>query len=434
MTPAARPLAKGALAAAIAIVGPGSALLFSSPAWASGPSVLPTPSAQSITTIAGDGVPGYSGDGGVAVNAELNTPGGVSEDLTGSLYIGDTLNNRIRKVVNPTSINKDIVSTYAGDGTGGFSGEGGKATLAELSRPTATVLDSSGDLFIADTGNNRVREVLASNGNIVTVAGDGACGRSAGLGDGGLATRASLCAPAGVALDSHGDLFVSDTGHSEVREVLASGTIEAYAGTGSCGYSGDGGPAIKAKVCGPTGLALDSGGDLFVADTLNTVIREVAAGGTIKTFAGTGKFGFSGDGGTATKARLSAPTGVAVDQTLDVFIADTLNQRIRKVDTSGTISTYAGNGKAGFSGDGGPATSAELKLPAGSMSVDGTALYFSDTGNERVRGVFSGPPPVLPETNWAVLLPLSAAALLGGGFLAMSLRRRRSNRVAALRG
>ena len=407
-------------------------------------STTPPPPAQSITTVGGDGVAGYSGDGGPAVSAEVNYPSGVAEDLTGSIYIGDTQNNRVRKIVNPTSLSTDIISTAAGNGTAGYAGDGGLATSAELNHPTGVAVNSNSNVFIADTVNNVVRMIAGSTGNffgqsmvaghIYTVAGNHIpCGSPAPppMVDGVPATSGALCAPTGVATDSHGDFFLSDTGHSEVFIVTPSGTISPYAGSGSCGYSGDGNKGTMAKICLPTGLALDPSRDLFISDTGNSVVREVNANGNISTVAGVaGKFGYSGDGGTATKAHLNTPTGVSADSTGDLFISDTQNQRIRKV-AGGVISTYAGNGTRGYSGDGGPATSAELNTPTGSGAMDGTALYFADTGNQRIRGVFNGPPPVLPETSIAVILPASAAGLLGGALGIFWWRRRRVGRRIA---
>jgi LPXTG-motif cell wall-anchored protein len=384
-------------------------------------------SSPSITTLAGNGTRGYSGDGGVAVKAELNVPTGVAVDATGALYIGDSVDNRVRKVVSPTAQGADLISTYAGNGTQGFKGDGGLATAAELNTPTGVALDSSGDLFIADTGNNRIREVTLSTLKISTIAGTGSCtGNAQEDGDGGPALSASLCAPTGVTVDLSGDVFISDTGHNEVREVVKStGKIVDFAGGNGpkCGYSGDGGTATKAQLCAPSGLVMNSLGNLYIADTGNTVVREVS-GGKISTFAGNGKLGYSGDGGPATKAELDGPTGVGVDGSGDVFISDTLNNRIREVIGS-TITTYAGNGTRGFTGDGGAATSAELNTPTGNVAANSTAVYFADTGNERVRGVFTGPPPVLPQTNVLIFLPIGAGLILAGGSVLVIRRRRK---------
>jgi hypothetical protein len=383
-----------------------------------------TTPAHGITTIAGTGVAGFNGDNQLAVKAELNLPTGVAEDQLGSLYVGDSADNRVRKIVKPTTNGQDTITTIAGTGASGFSGDGGPATSAKLSVPSGVATDNSGDVFIADTGNNRVREVVISTGFIHTIAGNGQCGSKVPTGDGGPATSASLCAPTGVAVDTSGHVYISDTGHNEVRVVSSGGQINSYAGTGKCGFSGDGGKGSKAQVCVPAGLALDSNRDLFIADTGNSRVREVAENGNISTLAGTGKFGYSGDGGPATKAVLNGPTGVGADTMGDVFISDTLNNRIREV-TAGTITTYGGNGTRGFSGDGGEATSAELNKPTGSVAMDGTALYFADTGNQRVRGIFNGPAPVLPETNLLILLPIGTGLILAAGTGFVIFRRRR---------
>jgi trimeric autotransporter adhesin len=416
-----RLITKGAMAALIVSLG----------TVAAGTGVALADSGNNITTVAGTkGSAGYSGDGGVAVKAQLNIPTGVSEDLTGAIYIGDSANNVVRKVVSPDKPGSDIITTVAGNAKCKTNvGDGNAATNASLCAPTGTAVDSSGNIYIADTGHNRIREVVKSTRKIMTVAGNGTC--SSSLGDGGTATSASLCVPTGVAVNASGTLlFISDTGHNGVRVVGPAGTINRYAGTGSCGFTGDNGSATSAKICAPSGLGLDSTGNLFIADTGNSRVREVTVSDKkIHTVAGNGHFGYSGDNGPATSASLNAPTGVAPDSQGNVFIADTLNNRIRKVvigtGTTGTITTYAGNGTRGSSGDGGPATSASLNTPTGSAVMDGGALYFADTGNQVVRGVFNGPAPVLPETTLLILIPIGTALILGGGTLFVLRRRRR---------
>jgi LPXTG-motif cell wall-anchored protein len=242
---------------------------------------------------------------------------------------------------------------------------------------------------------------------------------------------ASLCGPTGVAVDTSGNVYVSDTGHNEVRLVNSSGTISDVAGNNTQGFGGDGGLATKATLSAPTGVALDALHNLFLADTGNSVVRKVNTSGIISTVAGIpDKFGYIGNGGPATKAKLNAPTGLTVDSNANMYISDTANQVIRLVNAGGTISTYAGTGMQGFSGDGGPATSAKLSFPTGSVVADGTAVYFSDTGNQRVRGIFNGPPPVLPETNLAVILVPIGGALLAGGAGIAFLKRRRHGAIA----
>jgi sugar lactone lactonase YvrE len=289
-------------------------------------------------------------------------------------------------------------------------------------------IDKSGDIFIADSDNNRVREVLPS-GIIKTVAGDGSCAQNP-TGNGGPATSASICVPTGVAVDSSGNLYISDTGHNQVRVVNSAGIINALAGNGGWGSRGDGGPATSAKLAAPTGVTVDSVHDVFIADTGNSKVRVVNAAGIIGTFAGTGSYGYGGDNGPASSAMLAAPTGVGIDPSGNIYISDTGNNRIRQVNTSNIISTYAGTGTAGYSGDGGPATKAQINSPTGAVAADGTHVYFADTGNNRMRGITEGPPPVIGETNYILLLPLSAALLAAGGIVIM--RRRRTLAVPAI--
>jgi sugar lactone lactonase YvrE len=275
------------------------------------------------------------------------------------------------------------ITTVAGNGTPGFSGDGGPATNARLAYPTGVAVDAAGNLYIADRLNSRVRKVSTS-GTITTVAGDGSAGFS---GDGGPATNAQLAGPYGVAVDAAGNLYIADFQNSRVRKVSTSGTITTVAGDGSFGFSGDGGPATNAQLAGPNGVAVDAAGNLYIADINNHRVRKVSTSGTITTVAGNGTPGFSGDGGPATNARLRPPTGVAVDAAGNLYIADIFNQRVRKVSTSGTITTVAGTGIYGFSGDGGPATNARLAYPSG-VAVDAAGnLYIADQNNHRVRKV-----------------------------------------------
>jgi sugar lactone lactonase YvrE len=499
-----------------------------------------------LTTVAGNGTVSYSGDGGGAIDGELNSPTAVAVDAFGNLFIADSGNNVIRKVRTD-----GIITTMAGSGTNGYSGDGSAATKAELANPQGVTLDASGNLFIADSGNNVIREV-GTNGIITTVAGNGTQGYS---GDGGPATKGELSNPTGVAVDASGNLFIADSGNNRVRKVvfpgstlvlnnvggantgeydvvvsspygsvtssvvtllvllpptivtqpqsqgvalgsnsalslaatgtvpldyqwyfdgaplqgqtnttlllsaaaysdagsynvvvanlygsvtsavavlsvgfppgitaqpmsqtnlfnstaafsvavsgtghfsyqwqfdgtnLTDGIITTVAGDGSRGYSGDGGAATKAELYYPNGVAVDASGNLFIADVDNSVIRELGTDGIITTVAGNGTQGSSGDGGPATKAELLSPAGVAVDAFGNLFIADRASQRIRKVTTDGIITTVAGNGTQGYSGDGGPATKAELLSPAG-VAVDAFGnLFIADTWNQRIRKV-----------------------------------------------
>ena len=338
-----------------------------------------------LTTVAGNGTEGFSGDGGPATSAALSGPHGLFVDGFGNIFIADTYNDRIRKVVAATG----NIQTVAGNGTLGFSGDGGPATSATLNVPTDVYADGSGNLFISDTFNNRIREVVATTGNIKTVAGNGTQGFS---GDGGPATSASLYFPEGVSVDSSGNIFTADHLNGRIREVdAATGTIQTVAGNGTFGFSGDGGPATSAGFVDPTGVFVDSCGNIFVPD--NSRIRKVvAATGKIQTVAGNGTFGFSGDGGPATNAELAQPTGVYADSSGNLFIVDTYNSRIREVDAAtGIIQTVAGNGTFGFSGDGGPATSAELDLRVGfSNGITGDRqgnLLIAEESNSRIRRI-----------------------------------------------
>jgi len=331
-----------------------------------------------ITTMAGNGTYGYSGDGGPATSASLWLPPDVAVDASGNLYIADSDSQRIRKV--DTS---GIITTVAGNGTRGYGGDGGPATNASLRYPEGVALDANGNLYIADTRNERIRKV-DTWGIITTVAGNGTRGCS---GDGGPATNASLRWPWGVALDANGNLYIADMDNHRIRKVDTSGIITTVAGNGTYGYSGDGGPATNTSLWGPYGVAVDASGNLYIADQGNYRIRKVDTWGIITTVAGNGTYGYSGDGGPATNASLWLPSDVAVDTSGNLYIADYGNHRIRKVDTSGIITTLAGNGTASYSGDGGPATSASLQHPWGVALDANSNLYIADWGNHRIRKV-----------------------------------------------
>jgi uncharacterized protein (TIGR03437 family) len=311
-----------------------------------------------INTFAGNGTIGYSGDNGPATSAQLNQPWGVAVDAAGNVYIADTVNNRIRKVAN------GVISTVAGNGTLGYSGDDGPATSAQLSWPAGVAVDSAGNLYVADQNNNRIRKV--SNGVITTVAGNGTPGYS---GDNGPATSAKLYGPKGVAVDSAGNLYIADTSNQRIRKVL-NGVIATAAGNGpdlygNGGYSGDNGPATSARLNQPWGVAVDFAGNLFIADYGNNRIRKVS------------------NGVITTAINWSYPQGVAVDAAGNLFIADNYG-RISKL-SNGVITTVAGTGMQGFSGDNGPATGAQLSGPAG-VAVDAAGnVYVADFGNNRIR-------------------------------------------------
>jgi uncharacterized protein (TIGR03437 family) len=331
-----------------------------------------------ITTVAGGGA--ALGDNGPAISAQLSAPDGIAIDSAGNLYIADAADNRIRKVSN------GVITTVAGNGTPGFGGDNGPATSAELNDPGGVAVDSAGNVYIADTQNNRIREV--SNGIIATVAGGGLCSFfmrfGTGNGDNGPATSAQLCGPEGVATDSAGNFYIAD-GWNLIREV-SGGIITAVAGGGSS--LGDNGPATSAQLGSGSGIAFDSSGNLYIADGSNNRIRKVS-GGMITTIAGNGT-GFGGDNGPATSAQLDLPSGVAVDSTSDLYIGDARNGRVRKV-SNGVITTIAGNGTVGSSGDNGPATAAQLNGYVYGLALDSAGnLYIADAYNCRVRKVSNG--------------------------------------------
>lgn len=377
-----------------------------------------------ITTVAGNGSSGYSGDNGPATSAQLAAPVGVAVDLAGNLYVADLVDDRIRRVTN------GVITTVAGNGTFGFSGDGGPATAAELILPSGIAVDSSGSLYIADSDNARIRKVTA--GVISTFAGGGTS-----LADNVPPTSAQLEGPEGVAVDSFGNLYIAQ---SEMIRKVSAGVIKTVVGGGSqAGYTG---PATNAVLNDPEGLALDSAGNLYIADSFNEIVRRLSNGiittvagggsfegdgipatsadlfnpaglavdvsgnlyiadagrisevssGSITTLAGrtvAGPVNFAGDGGPAIDAIFNDQTTVAVDSVGGIYIADTGNQRIRKI-SNGQITTIAGNGTAGYSGDNGPATNASLNFPQG-VAVDSAGnLYISDSDNNCIRRVSNG--------------------------------------------
>ena len=328
-----------------------------------------------IQRIAGIGIPGFSGDGGPATSAALSSPLGVFVDATGNVVIADTANHFVRQVVAASGNIHEI----AGNGLLSFSGDGATALNAALNLPSGVAVDGPRDIFIADTANNVIREVVASTGLIQTIAGT---------------TGGALNGPTGVFVDSSNNVFIADTKNNVIRELVASsGTLQIIAGNGTPGFQGDNGPPTQAELKLPTGVFVDSAGNVFIADMGNNVIREiVAATGKIQTVAGVnaGSPGFGGDGGAATSALLSSPSGVFVDALGNIFIADTGNNVIREVTISNhNILTVAGSHVlgAGFSGDGGAATSAQLNAPL-SVIVDPSGdLFIADTGNNVIREV-----------------------------------------------
>ena len=335
--------------------------------------VTPAPAAA---TVAGTGSVGYSGDAGAATSAAFAAPGALDYDAAGNLYVADR-DNHVVRMISPAG----TVTTVAGNGQQGFTGDGGPATSAALNTPSGVVVDASGNLYIADSHNHRIREV--SGGTIKTVAGNGTAGFT---GDGGVATAAELDLPSAVAVDASGNLYIADTNNQRIR-VLKGTTISTVAGNGEESLAGDGGPAISASLDTPTGVAVDTSGRVYIADRHNQRIRVVDSTGTISTLAGSasGLFGgFGGDGASAAAAALAKPTGVWVDAAGNVWVADTGNQRIREIN-DGAIATVAGTDTQGYAGDGGPTTAAMLNAPRAAIADNSGNLVMADTLNQRVR-------------------------------------------------
>ncbi len=342
-----------------------------------------------ISTIAGDGSSGYHGDGGPAIAAGIDYPTKTLLDGSGNLYIADTSNSRIRRMNLSTGVITKVAGTF-----GGYDGDDGPATEARLFVPEGIALDGSGNLYIADTGNHCIRKVSTPGGIITTVAGYGSIFGGTG-GDGGPATLAELYYPTDVAVDAAGNLYIADSSN-RIRKVTAStGIITTIAGTGAAGFLGDNGPAVSARLSGPRGVVLDSASNVYIADEANNRIRRIsAATGVITTVAGGGSD--YGENLLATAVHLDRPRGVVVDGAGNLFIADALNHRVRKVSAStGLITTVAGTGTFGFLGDGGAATAAALRTPH-HVAVDAEGqLYISDEGNRRIRRVTAPATPAL---------------------------------------
>ncbi len=346
---------------------------------------------QIISTVAGSGSGSgsasgnYFGDSYEATNAGLNNPMGAVIGSNGVIYVSDFLNSRVRKIDT-----NGIITTYAGNGTYGYSGEGVPATDAEMKKPSFLFVGNN-SLYIPDGLNSRIRKVSPS-GIITTIAGKDTAGYT---GDNGPATAAELCTPVGIKMDGNGNIYYADDACSIVRKIDTVGIITTVAGNGVVGYGGDNGPADSAAIQNCVDIAIDKIGNMYIADMNNNRIRKVDTIGNITTYAGTGDFGYSGDHGQATAAKMYYPQGLTVDGAGQLYFADCGNNVIRKIDTLGIVTTVVGNGYGagsggtvgGFFGDGGLATNAELFAPEG-IAFDGEGnLYIADCYNNRIRKV-----------------------------------------------
>jgi hypothetical protein len=330
-----------------------------------------------ITSVAGNGKVGFSGDGGPASAAQLSFVfAGLSVDSAGNLYLAEDFNSRIRRIAG------GVIDTVAGNGLFRFSGNGGPGTSATLFIPTGVAADSAGNVYFTEQTLNRIRKI-APDGTVSVIGGSGMLGYS---GDGGPATGASLSFPTFLTTDSAGAIYFADTINNAVRRIDRNGTITTVAGNGTSDFSGDRGPATRAALAGPNGIHIDDAGNLFICDKGNNRIRKVASDGTISTIAGTGASGFFGDNGPASQAQLNAPAGVRIHNGM-VYFSDSGNHRVRRIDANGIISTVAGNGLKGFSGDRGLAASASLNNPQGLVFDAAGNLYIADQANHAVRTV-----------------------------------------------
>ncbi|HEX5025244.1 MAG TPA: NHL repeat-containing protein, partial [Agriterribacter sp.] len=334
--------------------------------------------AQFISTYAGTGQGGYSGNGGPATAAQLSDPLGVCADAAGNIYIADHSNHVIRKVSTDGSI-----SNFAGSGEYGYSGDGGLAVDASLEYPFGLYADKSGNIYFTDRLRCVVRKVDGS-GIITTVAGSGVSGYA---GDGGLATNARLHAPMGIGGDGDGNIYIVEFVNLIVRKLSRDGVITTFAGNRRVGYTGDGGPAVNASFNSPVGIWVDEQGNVFVADTDNFAIRKINKSGTITTVAGNGTRGYTGDGGLAKAAQLKSPYGVYVNEKGELYIGDSGNGVIRKVNTSGIIETYAGNGIKDYSGDGGLPLDAAFIAPTFLCEDKDANLYIADGQSHVLRKI-----------------------------------------------
>jgi uncharacterized protein (TIGR03437 family) len=349
--------------------------------------VDPTGVIHTFAGNGGTGVPGFWGDGGAATDALIHSPVAVATDPNGNVYIVCSADNTIRKV-DPNG----IISIFAGEGYRGFygdvgsvAGQTGQANIAGITAPQDMWVNTDGTVLIADTGNAAIRKV-ATDGTITTISGTGNTAAVAQGDD--IATKLAMISPYGVTVDSSGIIYIAEYGTNRIRKIDSTGKITTAIGDGNQGFAGDGGPANKVEMSGPTAVAVDGAGNVYFADSRNNRIRKLS-GGNVTTIIGNGIVSYSGDGGPATKAQLNTPQGVAVDAAGNIYISDTNNNVVRKVATNGTITNFAGNASAGSNGDGAAATAAQLNLPEG-LALDGSGnLFIADALNGKVRKVAS---------------------------------------------
>lgn len=329
-----------------------------------------------LSTVAGIGIVGYCGDGGPAVSACLNTPYYVAIDRSGDLYIAEKYGHRVRRVSAATG----VINTVAGTGEPGFTGDGGLAERARLNNPTGLAFDAGGNLYVADMFNHRIRRI-GRDGIIRTIAGTGEAGFG---GDGGPATAARLYYPTEVVIDRDGNLVIADYLNARIRRVDSAGIIHTVAGNGKEGFSGDGGPAVNASLYLPWSVTAGPDGSIYIGDGGNNRVRKVDPTGVISTIAGTGELGFSGDGGPATLARLSFPMSAVPDGAGNLYVVDSSNDRIRRIDSSGNITTVLGGS---YAGDGGAATDAEIGPPGMTLPTPAGDVLVASENLHRVRRV-----------------------------------------------
>lgn len=367
--------------------------------------------AQIISTIVGNGSLSHSGDGGSAISASLASPTGVAFDASGNMYIAEFTGNYIRKVSSA-----GIISTIAGTGTASSTGDGSAASSATLNNPSGIAIDGSGNIFIAEASGNRIRKINTS-GIISTIAGTGA---ASSTGDGGAATSATLNFPTDIVIDGSGNLYISENSGNRIRKINTAGNISTIAGTGTASSTGDGGAATSATLNNPAGLAFDASGNLFIAENSGHRVRMINTSGDISTVAGTGTATSTGDGSAATSATIKYPRSLVFDASGNLFIAEENGSKIRRVNSSGVISTVVGTGTYSYSGDGAAATLATIKTPFGLSMYSGN-LYFSDFNSYVIRRVCNAPVPTVTPTltycegSTATALTATGASLLWYG-------------------